>query len=85
MVPQCHPLGEDQGHNDPQLVRPRGVEMLGVEGIAALLEQPRLLLETDRMKSVAEQLARSLIAGVDAAAAGGVMRDDVCLLVGVVK
>lgn len=59
--------------------------MLGVEGVAALLEQPRLLLDADSTASAAEQLARSLIAGVDAAAAGGVMRDDVCLLVGVVK
>ena len=58
--------------------------MLGIDGVAALLEHVRLPGEAVSLEAMAEHLARSLIAGVDAAAAGGVMRDDVCLLVGVV-
>jgi serine phosphatase RsbU (regulator of sigma subunit) len=59
------------------------LKMLGIEGAIALLEQP---LETDEdqdAEEIAEQLMLHMIAGVDAAAEGGVMRDDVCLLVAV--
>ena len=58
--------------------------MLGIDGVAALLEHVMLPEEAVSLEAMAEHLARSLIAGVDAAAIGGVMRDDVCLLVGVV-
>ena len=60
-------------------------EMIGIEGIAALLERAVIPEEADSAASVAEHLALSLIAGVDAAAQGGVMRDDVVLLVAVVE
>ena len=61
------------------------LEMLGVEGVSALLEQPTLSGARDYAASVAERLAQAVVAGVDAAAQEGVMRDDVCLLVGVVE
>jgi len=60
-------------------------EMLGVEGVAALLERVAVPEEGGGAQSVAEGLASALIAGVDAAARDGVTRDDVCLLVGVVE
>lgn len=60
-------------------------EMLGVDGVAALLERAAVPDGADGAAAVAEHFALSLIAGVDAAAQGGVMRDDVCLLVGVVE
>ena len=41
--------------------------------------------EAEETWKMAERLALHLISGVDAAAAGGVMRDDVCLLVAVVE
>lgn len=59
-------------------------EMLGVEGVADLLVGVVVPEETDGAEAVAEHLTLRLIAGVDAAAEGGVTRDDVCLLVGVV-
>jgi PAS domain S-box-containing protein len=59
--------------------------MLGIDGVAAILEHVVLPAEAMSLEGKAEHLARSLIVGVDAAAAGGVMRDDVCLLVGVVE
>lgn len=60
-------------------------QMLGVEGIADLLERSGRPDEADSAEAVAEHLARSLIAGVDAAARNGVMRDDMCLLVAVAE
>ena len=60
-------------------------QMLGVEGVAGLLERCVVRAQTGSARSVADQMTRSLIAGVDAAAAGGFTRDDVCLLMGVVE
>ncbi|MGI4788195.1 MAG: PAS domain-containing protein [Janthinobacterium lividum] len=60
-------------------------EMLGVEGVAALLQEFVVPAEADSAASIAEHLTSALIAGVDAVAASGVTRDDVCLLVGVVE
>jgi len=59
-------------------------EMLGVEGVVALLGSVGAP-EGGGAAAVAARLASGLIAGVDAAASGGVARDDVCLLVGVVE
>ena len=66
-------------------VGPSRREMLGIEGVAALLSPPFSSEEPMNPSQKAESLARRLIAGVDAAAAGGVMRDDMCLLVAVVE
>ncbi len=60
-------------------------EMLAVEGVAALLARSNVTEGADGAETRAERLALSLIAGVDAAAQGGVTRDDVCLLVGVAE
>ncbi len=60
------------------------IQMLNIEGVADLLAGAVAPEEADRAEAVAEHLALRLIAGVDAAAAGGVTRDDVCLLVAVV-
>jgi len=64
--------------------------MLGIEGVSALLRQfvPDESISDGSALSaapVAEKLASHLIAGVDAAAQGGVIRDDVVLLVAVVE
>ena len=64
-------------------VGPSRKEMLGIEGVVNLLAGSVIPIEADSTEA-AEYLALRLIAGVDAAAAGGVMRDDVCLLVAVV-
>ncbi len=61
------------------------LEMLGVEGVANLMGRAIVQDEANSADAIAEHLAPSLIAGVDAAAQDGVMRDDVCLLVGVVE
>lgn len=60
-------------------------EMLDIDGVAALLGQATFSEETGSAVTMAELVAQSLILGVDAAAADGVSRDDVCLLVGVVE
>lgn len=60
-------------------------ELLGIEGVAGLLGRCVVGAQADSAGSMAEHMTRSLIAGVDAAAAGGFTRDDVCLLVGVVE
>jgi len=58
--------------------------MLGIEGMSALLEHaPRS--ESESAEAAAKRLAEHLMAGVDAAGQGGVMRDDMCLLVGIVE
>ncbi len=63
--------------------------MLGIDGVAALLEgaltEKTQMEKTQTAAETAEKLALHLIAGVDAAAAAGVMRDDICLLVAVVE
>ncbi len=61
------------------------LEMLGIDGVAALLEGEVPEEIAQSAAELAQTLALRLIAGVDAAAAGGVMRDDVCLLVAVVN
>jgi len=74
-------------------VGPTRLEMLGIEGMAALLGQP---VSSDALSDapfkgnwqaadLAERLRVHLIGGVDRFAQGGVMRDDMCLLVGVVE
>jgi PAS domain S-box-containing protein len=60
------------------------LEMLGIEGVISLL-QGSAEDDVQEAEALAEALVLCLISGVDAAAAGGVMRDDVCLLVGVVE
>ena len=60
------------------------LEMLGVEGVADLFGQLVAEGEAQDATEMAEHLALRLVKGVDAAATGGVMRDDVCLLVAVV-
>jgi sigma-B regulation protein RsbU (phosphoserine phosphatase) len=57
---------------------PTRADMIGDAGIAALLAHPSTREES------APSLARRLIVGVDAYARGGI-RDDVCLLVAIVK
>ena len=57
-------------------------EMLGVEGVGALLTPPFSLAEHGKT-GLAETLARRVTQGVDDASRGGVARDDVCLLVAV--
>ncbi len=59
-------------------------EMLGINGVADLLAAAIIPQEAKSAEAAAEHLVLGLIAGVNAAAQGGVMRDDVCLLVGVV-
>ena len=66
-------------------VGPSRLAMLGIEGVAALLEKPVAAERELPPEEVAESLAVRLIAGVDAAAADGVTRDDMCLLVAVVQ
>ena len=63
---------------------PSRAAMLGVEGVAALFGSPTPQEDAADAAEMAERLALRLISGVDTAAAGGVMRDDVCLLVAVV-
>ncbi|MCW3061523.1 MAG: hybrid sensor histidine kinase/response regulator [Capsulimonas sp.] len=58
-------------------VGPTRVNMLGVEGVAAILSEKRGL-------GNAQEISRELVREVDDFARGGV-RDDVCLLVGVVR
>ena len=68
-------------------VGPSRREMLGIEGIAEILTRSILPNEEVGQKEVvekgitADRLAQRLISEVDAAAQGGVMRDDMCLLV----
>lgn len=59
--------------------------MLNIEGVADLLAHAAVPDEVVGAEAVAEHLALRLIGGVDAAAEGGVMRDDVCLLIAVVE
>lgn len=66
-------------------VGPSRKDMLGIEGVTGLLRGATVPAEAGGAGAVAEQLVLRLIAGVDRAAAGGVGRDDICLLVGVVE
>jgi len=66
-------------------VGPSRTDMLGIEGVTALLAEPAVAGQAQGAPGMAEHLLLRLIQGVDAAAAGGVMRDDVCLLVSVVE
>lgn len=59
-------------------------DMLGIEGVAALLAAPRPHSRAVNADQRAEDFLLRLIAGVDQYAQGGV-RDDVCLLVAVVE
>ncbi len=58
--------------------------MLGVEGVAALMERAAAQAQTEDAAGLAETLTLELIAGVDAYAQSGA-RDDMCLLLAVVK
>ncbi len=66
-------------------VGPRRTQMLGIEGVTALFAEAVQGQDTDSAQGMAEHLVRRLVAGVDTAAQGGVMRDDVCLLVAVAE
>ena len=66
-------------------IDPTRKNMLGIEGVTALLEGCVIPAEAESAKAVAEYLAINLIKGVDAVAQEGVMRDDICLLVAVVE
>ena len=59
--------------------------MLGVEGVISLFRLPVPIGKTGEASEMAEYLALRMIEGFDEVAAGGVMRDDVCLLVAVVE
>ncbi|BDI32122.1 hypothetical protein CCAX7_41730 [Capsulimonas corticalis] len=65
-------------------VGPSRRNMLGVEGVTALLSEANSSENTERGAEKSEALVRRMISGVNNAAMGGVMRDDVCLLVAVV-
>jgi len=58
-------------------------EMLGVEGVAALLEAP--WAPEEAQGGLTEAVARRLADGVGAASRGGVARDDTCILVAVAE
>jgi len=58
-------------------------EMLGIEGVAALLEESNIPSAADGAIAVAEHLALCLIAEVDKILQDSVMCDDICLLVAV--
>ena len=58
--------------------------MLGVEGVAALMENAAAQAQAEDAAGLAETLTLELIAGVDAYAQSGA-RDDMCLLLAVVK
>ena len=64
---------------------PSRTEMLGIEGVASLLGQPIAAEQAQDAAEIAELLAQRLIFGVEAVSIGGPMRDDLCLLVGVVE
>ena len=66
-------------------VGPSRTGMLGVEGISSLLAEPFAQEEAQNGLLNAEALALRLIVGVDAAAANGVTRDDMCLLIAVAE
>jgi PAS domain S-box-containing protein len=59
-------------------------EMLGIDGVAALLAEPTPLDSTQKAGQLAEALSQRLIVGVDAFAQTGA-RDDMCLLLGVIE
>ena len=59
-------------------------QMLGIEGVAALLRASLTPEETESAERMAEVLALRLAEGVEAAAHGGAP-DDVCILVAVVE
>ena len=63
---------------------PDHADMLGIEGVSALLAAPRPLDADSPAEQRAEDFLLRLIAGVDQFAQSGV-RDDVCLLVAVVE
>lgn len=63
---------------------PSHTDMLGIEGVTALLAAPHPYSRTVSADERAEDLLLRLIAGVDQYAQSGV-RDDVCLLVAVVE
>jgi len=63
-------------------VGPSRREMLGVEGIITLLAQAPM--EAKDAAQQADTIVRQLVAGVETASHGGVPRDDMCVLVGVV-
>ena len=58
-------------------------QMLGIEGVAALLGPPLAPEEAVDAERAAEAVALRLVEGVDAASRGGVAKDDVCILVAV--
>jgi len=60
-------------------------DMLGIEGVTDLFSRQVPNEHNLNAAQMAQALALRLIADVDAAAKSGVMRDDVCLLVGVVE
>jgi len=65
-------------------VGPSRRDMLGNDGVAELLSGIALTGNARNATEEAETLLRSLVEGVNSAAAGGVMRDDTCLLVAIV-
>jgi serine phosphatase RsbU (regulator of sigma subunit)/DNA-binding response OmpR family regulator len=60
-------------------------EMLGIEGVRALLKPAFTLEESAGAALIAEAISRRLIEGVEAASRGGVARDDICILVAVAE
>ena len=64
---------------------PTRTNMLGIEGVAMILATDVPAEHTMAADELAESVTLRLIAGVDRAASGDVMRDDVCLLVAVAE
>lgn len=58
-------------------------QMLGIDGVSDLLAEAVGDERTENAEATAAHLVRRLAAGVDAAAQGGVMRDDICPLAAV--
>lgn len=64
-------------------VGPSRLNMLGIEGVSALLSKAPPEELTWHVERRAEAVVQRVIAGVNAAALNGVTRDDVCLLVAI--
>jgi serine phosphatase RsbU (regulator of sigma subunit) len=62
---------------------PNRQEMLGIEGVTALLGTSFAPEETQSAARMAEAVTLRLVEGVDAASHGGVPKDDLCILVAV--
>jgi serine phosphatase RsbU (regulator of sigma subunit) len=60
-------------------------EMLGIDGVAALLAPSYTLEEAQSAESLGQAVALRLIEGVGMASPDGLPQDDICILVAVAK